>query len=117
MTCPTRQRLRRYLPDAIALGGCIKTLPTSSKRLRNNRIFVDYLRNGRGATAVASYSLRGREGAPVAMPLEWDELSKLKSANAFTMKDVPAKLRRRRKDPWEGIDRLKQNLSKWARDD
>jgi bifunctional non-homologous end joining protein LigD len=51
------------------------------------------------------------------MPLAWSELSKLQKANAFTMKDVPAKLRRRRKDPWEGIEKLKQNLARWARDD
>ena len=66
---------------------------------------------------MASYSLRGRPGAPVAMPLEWSELPNLKRADAFTIKDVPGKLKRRRKDPWEGIDALKQNLSKWARND
>jgi len=51
------------------------------------------------------------------MPLAWGDLSKLTKANAFTIKDVPAKLKRRRKDPWEGIDRVKQNLARWAQDD
>jgi bifunctional non-homologous end joining protein LigD len=53
----------------------------------------------RGATAVASYSLRARPGAPVALPIAWGDLAKLKRADAFTIKDVPAKLKRRRKDP------------------
>jgi DNA primase len=67
-------------------------LATATKSLRNKRIFVDYLRNGRGATAVASYSLRARPGAPVALPIAWGDLAKLKRADAFTIKDVPAKL-------------------------
>ena len=88
-------------------------LSVSTKRLRNKRIFVDYLRNGRGATAVASYSLRARPRAPVSMPLAWSELSKLKRGDAFTIADVPTRLKRRRKDPWAGIERLKQDLSRF----
>jgi bifunctional non-homologous end joining protein LigD len=91
-------------------------LSVSTKRLRNKRIFVDYLRNGRGATAVASYSLRARPRAPVSMPLAWSELSKLKRGDAFTIADVPARLKRRRKDPWAGIEKVKQNLSKFSAD-
>ncbi|KRG47786.1 DNA ligase D [Stenotrophomonas geniculata] len=111
------KRFAKGFADALAQSEPQRFLATAAKALRNKRIFVDYLRNGRGATAVASYSLRGRPGAPVAMPLAWSELAKLKRADAFTIKDVPGKLKRRRKDPWEGIDALKQNLSKWARND
>ncbi|MBH1484787.1 DNA ligase D [Stenotrophomonas maltophilia] len=111
------KRFAKGFADALAQSEPHRFLATATKSLRNKRIFVDYLRNGRGATAVASYSLRGRPGAPVAMPLAWSELPKLKRADAFTIKDVPGKLKRRRKDPWEGIDALKQNLSKWARND
>ena len=91
-------------------------LATATKSRRNRRIFIDYLRNGRGATAVASYSMRARPGAPVALPRAWGDLTKLHRADAFTIKDVPAKLKRRRKDPWAGMDSLKQNLSRWAND-
>jgi len=108
------KRFAKGFADALAQQSPDRFVSTATKRLRKGRIFVDYLRNGRGATAVASYSLRGRPGAPVAMPLSWSELGKLKRADAFTLKDVPAKLKRRRKDPWEGISTLKQNLARWA---
>ncbi len=111
------KRFAKGFAEALAQSEPQRFLATATKALRNKRIFVDYLRNGRGATAVASYSLRGRPGAPVAMPLAWSELAKLKRADAFTIKDVPARLRRRRKDPWEGIDSLRQNLARWAREE
>ena len=111
------KRFAHGFADALARSEPDRFLATSSKRLRNRRIFVDYLRNGRGATAVASYSLRGRPGAPVALPISWNELPRLKRADSFTLRDVPARLKRRRKDPWAGIDTLQQNLSRWAQDD
>lgn len=111
------KRFAKGFADALAQSEPHRFLATASKRLRNKRIFVDYLRNGRGATAVASYSLRGRPGAPVAMPIGWNELARLARADGFTIKDVPAKLRRRRKDPWEGISSIEQNLARWAQDD
>lgn len=111
------KRFAKGFADALAQSEPTRFLATSTKSMRNKRIFVDYLRNGRGATAVASYSLRGRPGAPVAMPIAWSELSKLSRADAFTMKDVPAKLARRRKDPWADIDTIQQNLARWAQND
>jgi len=111
------KRFAKGFAEALAQSEPTRFLATSTKSLRNKRIFVDYLRNGRGATAVASYSLRGRPGAPVAMPLAWSELAKLNRADAFTMKDVPARLRRRRKDPWADINTIHQNLARWAQED
>lgn len=111
------KRFAHGFADALAQSEPDRFLATAAKAKRNKRIFVDYLRNARDATAVASYSLRAREGAPVALPLAWSELTKINRANAFTIKDVPAKLRRRRKDPWQGIDEIKQNLSRWAEGD
>jgi bifunctional non-homologous end joining protein LigD len=110
------KRFAHGFADALAQSEPDRFLATASKRLRARRIFVDYLRNGRGATAVASYSLRARPGAPVAMPLSWAQLPKLQRADAFPLATALASLRRRRKDPWEGIDRLRQNLSRWAAD-
>lgn len=81
-----------------------------SKARRAGRIFVDYLRNGRGATSVAPYSTRARAGAPVSMPIGWDELARLKDAGQYTVKNARAYLSRRRKDPWERLRRVKQQL-------
>ncbi|WP_445683757.1 DNA ligase D [Stenotrophomonas pavanii] len=111
------KRFAKGFADALAQSEPQRFLATATKSLRNKRIFVDYLRNGRGATAVASYSLRARPGAPVALPIAWGDLSKLQRADAFTIKDVPAKLRRRRKDPWAGIAEVEQNLARWAQAD
>ncbi len=111
------KRFAHGFADALARSEPDRFLAVATKSRRNRRIFVDYLRNGRGATAVASYSMRARPDAPVAMPLAWGDLGKLKKANAFTIADVPVKLKRRRKDPWDGIETLKQNLARWARDE
>ncbi|KIJ01631.1 DNA ligase D [Xanthomonas phaseoli pv. phaseoli] len=111
------KRFAKGFADALAQAEPQRFIATATKRLRNKRIFVDYLRNGRGATAVASYSLRGRPGAPVALPLAWSDLSKLQRADTFTLRDVPEKLRRRRKDPWADMDRIRQNLARWAEQD
>src|SRR5690606_12134112 len=110
------KRFAHGFADALASAEPDRFVATATKARRNRRIFVDYLRNGRGATAVASYSLRARDGAPVAMPIAWEALGKLKRADAFTLRDVPAMLRRRRKDPWAGIDRVRQDLGRWAGD-
>ena len=65
---------------------------TANKARRNNRIFVDYLRNSREATAVAPYSTRARPGAPVSVPIAWSELGSLKSADQYTVKNVVQRL-------------------------
>ncbi|WP_322867960.1 DNA ligase D [Aquicoccus sp. G2-2] len=65
---------------------------TMSKAKRKGRIFIDWLRNERGQTAIAPYSLRARPGAPVAMPVTWDELQHLKSPNGFAISDIGARL-------------------------
>jgi bifunctional non-homologous end joining protein LigD len=86
---------------------------SATKSKRNNRIFVDYLRNSREATAVAPYSTRARSGAPVSTPIDWSELGALKSSSQYTVLNLPARLKRLRKDPWKDIARVKQALPKF----
>ena len=61
---------------------------------RKGRIFLDWLRNQRGATAVMPYSARAREGAPVAAPINWSELDTIVGANAYTIADAATLLDR-----------------------
>jgi len=85
---------------------------TATKAKRNKRIFVDYLRNSREATAIAPYSTRARPGAPVSVPIDWSELSSLKAANQYTVQNLMQRLSRLRTDPWAAIGRIKQALPK-----
>src|SRR5262249_56928047 len=64
----------RTIAEAMTADSPDRYVSKMSKKLRAGRIFVDYLRNGRGATAIAAYSTRSRPGAPVSTPLSWDEL-------------------------------------------
>jgi DNA primase len=81
-----------------------------AKRERGGRIYVDYLRNGMGATAVAAYSTRARPGAAVSTPLAWDELGPEIRANHFTVENLPKRLAFLDPDPWAGISSLRQEL-------
>ena len=108
---PDVKEFARSFAEVLEAMHPLEFIATSSKARRNGKIYVDYLRNGRGATAVASYSLRGRPGAPVAMNLSWSELGRLKSASQFDIRSAVARLKRQKKDPWDGIDKVKQNLA------
>jgi bifunctional non-homologous end joining protein LigD len=87
-----------------------KYIATLSKRARSGRIFIDYLRNGRGATAVAAYSTRGRPQAPVSTPIEWDEISEGLKADHFTLGNLGHRLKFLKRDPWEGFFKIRQRL-------
>ncbi|HEX6951065.1 MAG TPA: DNA ligase D [Nitrospira sp.] len=82
-----------------------------SKRARKGKIFIDYLRNARGATAIAAYSTRAKPGAPVSVPIAWDELSRDLPSDYFTVLNLPDRLKRLRRDPWEAYDRSASRLT------
>lgn len=86
------------------------------KQKRAGKIFIDYLRNDRGQTAVAPYSVRARDGAGVAMPLAWDEVTAELRPGDFTLRTVPDLLRKRT-DPWRDIAKIRQVITAAARRD
>jgi bifunctional non-homologous end joining protein LigD len=83
-----------------------------AKRERRGRIFLDYLRNARSATAVAAYSLRARPGVPASTPLAWSELDLIDNPRALDYATVPERLSEDFDDPWADIDRAARALTK-----
>ncbi len=83
---------------------------TLSKSRRHRKIFIDWLRNERGATAVAPYSSRAKQDAPVATPVSWKELGKVEAANTFSLHDVVQRMGR--PDPWATYREISQSLTR-----
>jgi bifunctional non-homologous end joining protein LigD len=81
------------------------------KARRKGRIFVDYLRNGRGATSIAAYSSRSRPGAPVSTPLAWEELEGDVRGDTYTIENLPERLESLAADPWREMSTLKQSIT------
>jgi bifunctional non-homologous end joining protein LigD len=81
-----------------------------TKSARRGRIFVDYLRNGRGATAVAPYSTRALPLAPVSTPLAWDEITEGVRADHFKIDNLRQRLDVLREDPWPDFFTIRQIL-------
>lgn len=82
----------------------------SGPKNRVGRIFVDYLRNGLGATTVSAFSLRARAGLGVSVPVPWRELHKLTGSAQWTIDDIDTIAAMAKKDPWKGMNTLKQAL-------
>jgi len=99
--------LERTFPDRFTA--------SMSKARREGRIFIDYLRNTEGATAIAPYSIRARAGAPVAMPIAWDDLSIDPRFAYFNVLNTPARLRSRQNDPWARLAQTSQTVTKAMR--
>jgi bifunctional non-homologous end joining protein LigD len=84
-------------------------LAIASKKARRRRIFIDYLRNGRGATAVAAYSARARPGAAVSTPLAWDELGPEMRPDRFNVLNLLNRLAHI-DDPWKDMRKAARRL-------
>jgi bifunctional non-homologous end joining protein LigD len=98
------------IAEAIAASSPDLYIATASKAKRKGKTFIDYLRNGRGATFIAPYSTRARENAPIAVPLEWDELSPKLLPNHFTIRNIERRLAKLRRDPFEDLAKVVQRL-------
>ena len=86
----------------------------TGERNRKQKIFVDYLRNGFGATAVAAFSPRWRPGVGVSTPVGWDEIDDDVRGTHFDLHNVPERVAKQRKDPWAAYWKCKQSLTKAA---
>ena len=83
----------------------------SGEKNRVGRIFVDYLRNNRGATTAAAFSARARPGLGVSVPLRWSELAGLESASQWTIANLHERIAKQRADPWKGYATIRQSLA------
>jgi bifunctional non-homologous end joining protein LigD len=85
------------------------------KTHRKGKVYVDYLRNVRGANAVGVFSTRARESAPVSVPVEWDELDRLSGPADFTVAEVPLRVvgwaSGQGTNPWARYGHVKQRVS------
>jgi bifunctional non-homologous end joining protein LigD len=106
----TAKAFSRAIAEAMAKQDPRLYTATVAKQARQGRIFIDYLRNGRGATAVAPFSTRARAGAPVSTPISWNELSSKMRGDRFNIADVPERLAHLSSDPWAGFFKTKQRL-------
>ena len=102
------QQLVRFDPDTFSA--------KLSKAGRENKIFIDYLRNGRGATAIVPYSIRAREGAPVAVPIRWSDLDAGVRADGFGAGTRDAILAHVADDPWKNFAKSARRITAamWA---
>lgn len=98
---PTVKAFTKAIAEAMVSDNPNRYISTITKSKRRGKILIDYLRNQRGATAVAPYSTRARPGAAVSMPLAWDELSPAIGPAYFTVANTPTRLDSLTSDPWE----------------
>ncbi|HET6655538.1 MAG TPA: DNA ligase D [Gammaproteobacteria bacterium] len=92
-----------------------KLTANMSKARRRGRIFLDYLRNGRGATAIASYSTRAHPHAPVAVPVRWDELAESLKSDHYRVDNLPQRLTALKNDPWAEFESARRQVTKAMR--
>jgi bifunctional non-homologous end joining protein LigD len=116
---PIRRRMKwdeakafcRAVADFLVASAPDRYIATMSKAARKGKIFVDYLRNDRGATAIAPYSTRLRAGATVSAPIRWEELTGRLKSDHFNVRNLPGRLSRLNKDPWGEISEIDQAVT------
>jgi bifunctional non-homologous end joining protein LigD len=102
----------RRIADRVAKENPGKYTLNISKKQRKGRILIDYLRNGRGATAIEAWSTRAREGAPVAVPIRWEELADGVRSDTFTVGTIGDRLASMTDDPWAGFDDARRPITR-----
>jgi bifunctional non-homologous end joining protein LigD len=92
-----------------------KYLTKANIAARKGKIFIDYLRNGRGATAISAFCIRAKPTGAISVPLRWDELSPALDPDTFTPEAVIRRVAKLKRDPWEGFYTSKQSITKTMR--
>ncbi len=105
----------RALARAVVDAAPDRYVATMSKTKRGGKIYIDCLRNTRGATSVAAYSPRAKEGAPVSTPVSWSELDGLEGAAEYRVGNIRRRLGGLACDPWEGFFEVRQSITAQAR--
>ena len=101
----------RAIADLFARTYPDRFIATLSKSKRAGKIFIDYLRNAEGATAIVPYGVRARANAPVSTPIAWDELGPDVRFHVYNVKSLPQRLRQLKKDPWEDFFATQQTIT------
>ncbi len=96
---------------AIARAEPKRYIATANRAKREGKLFIDHLRNSRGATSVAAYSTRARYGAPVSTPLRRDELESVASTDAYTVANLLQRFDALAEDPWTDFFKVKQYIT------
>jgi bifunctional non-homologous end joining protein LigD len=107
---PAVKAFARSLADHLTAEQPKRYTANMSKAARQGKIFIDYLRNDRGATAIAAYSTRNKPAAPVATPVSWEELTPDLAPDQFHVGNILGRLASQRHDPWQKFDSIKQTL-------
>jgi len=108
----TARQFARDVAEVVVADDPARRTVEMRKANRGDRLYLDVMRNAYAQTAVAPYSVRARGGAPVATPLEWDELNaRGLRADSFTLRDIPKRLAERG-DPWRGLRRHSRSLKR-----
>jgi bifunctional non-homologous end joining protein LigD len=102
----------RAVADTLIAAAPDRYIAQSSIKERAGKIFIDYLRNGWSASAVAAYSTRARPGAPVSVPLAWKELGPDVRSDTFTIDRVVQRLHTMHHDPWAGYTQVRQQITR-----
>ena len=107
----TAKAFTKWVADQFVAQSPERFTANQAKRARQGRIYIDYLRNSRGATAIGAYSPRARPKAPVSTPLFWEEVEKGVRPEGFTVATVPQRLAGLDTHPWAEIGKLRQTIS------
>ncbi len=107
----TVKRFSKAVAESIVRDRPAEYIATMSKAKRRGKIFIDYLRNGRGATSIGAYSTRSMQGAPISTPVAWDELTAELKSDSYNICNIRRRLAGLEEDPWADYFSVRQEIN------